>query len=160
MGCDESGCTILHLGEIHQILLLGWENLSYEISLRKRTWESPQTVTWRQTQCNVKKSATNTDFRYLFWGKENTCSISSLRSIITFLGSCVCAQSDSLQPYGLQPTRVLCPWNFSGKNTRAACHFFLQDIFSTQGSTLCLLHLLHWQVDSLPLCHLRVPSIF
>ena len=25
------------------------------------------------------------------------------------------AQSDSLQPYGLQPTRVLCPWNFSGK---------------------------------------------
>ena len=25
--------------------------------------------------------------------------------------------SDSLQPYGLQPTRLLCPWNSPGKNT-------------------------------------------
>ena len=25
--------------------------------------------------------------------------------------------SDSLGPHGLQPTRLLCPWNFSGKNT-------------------------------------------
>ena len=28
-------------------------------------------------------------------------------------------------------------------------HFLLQGIFSTQGSDLCLLHLLQWQVDSL-----------
>ena len=25
--------------------------------------------------------------------------------------------SDSSQPYGLQPTRLLCPWDFPGKNT-------------------------------------------
>ena len=25
--------------------------------------------------------------------------------------------SDSLQPYGLGPTRLLCPWDSSGKNT-------------------------------------------
>ena len=31
------------------------------------------------------------------------------------------------------------------------CHFLLQEIFPTQGLNLCLLHLLHWQVDSLPL---------
>ena len=24
--------------------------------------------------------------------------------------------SNCLQPYGLQPTRLLCPWNFPGKN--------------------------------------------
>ena len=30
-------------------------------------------------------------------------------------------------------------------------------IFPTQGSNLCLLHLLHWQVDSLPLSHLGNP---
>ena len=34
------------------------------------------------------------------------------------------------------------------------CHFFLQGIFLTQGLNPHLLHLLHWQVDSLPLCHL------
>ena len=32
--------------------------------------------------------------------------------------------------------------------------FLLQGIFSTQGLNLCLLHLLHWQADSLPLHHL------
>ena len=30
------------------------------------------------------------------------------------------------------------------------CHFLLQRIFLTQGSNLCLLHLLHWQTGSLP----------
>ena len=29
-----------------------------------------------------------------------------------------------------------------------ACHALLQWIFPTQGSNPCLLHLLHWQVDS------------
>ena len=33
----------------------------------------------------------------------------------------------------------------------ADCHFLLQETFLTQGSCLSLLHLLHWQRDSLPL---------
>ena len=31
--------------------------------------------------------------------------------------------SDSLQPHGLQPTRLLCPWDSPGKNTGVGCHF-------------------------------------
>ena len=38
-----------------------------------------------------------------------------------------------------------------GKNTGGGCHALLQGIFPTQGSKLCLLHLLHWQAGSLPL---------
>ena len=38
------------------------------------------------------------------------------------------------------PTRLLCPWNSPGKNTRVSCHFLLQGIFPTQGSNLGLLH--------------------
>ena len=34
--------------------------------------------------------------------------------------------SDSLQPHGLQPTRLLRPWDSPGKNTGVGCHFFLQ----------------------------------
>ena len=34
--------------------------------------------------------------------------------------------SDSLPLYGLQPTRLLCPWNSPGKNTGVGCHFLLQ----------------------------------
>ena len=28
-----------------------------------------------------------------------------------------------MQPHGLQPTRLLCPWNFPGKNTGVGRHF-------------------------------------
>ena len=50
------------------------------------------------------------------------------------------ARSDSFQPHGLWPTRLLCPWDFLGKNTGVGCHFLLQEIFLTQGSNLGLLH--------------------
>ena len=65
---------------------------------------------------------------------------------------CVCSVSQScltLQPHG-QPTRLLYPWNFPGKNIGTGCHFLLQGIFPTQGSNLHFLHLLHWQASSLP----------
>ena len=45
-----------------------------------------------------------------------------------------------LWPHELQPTRFLCPWDFSPKNTGEDCHFILQGIFPTQGSNLYLLH--------------------
>ena len=48
--------------------------------------------------------------------------------------------SDSLRPHGLQPARLLCPWDFPGKNTGVGCHSHLQEIFPIQGSNLSLLH--------------------
>ena len=30
--------------------------------------------------------------------------------------------SDSSQPHGLQPTRLLCPWDFPGKSSVVGCH--------------------------------------
>ena len=56
--------------------------------------------------------------------------------------------------------RLLCPWEFPGKNTGMGCCFLLQGIFPSQGSNPHLLQLLHWQADSLPLSHLRSPSPF
>ena len=35
--------------------------------------------------------------------------------------------SDSLRPHGLQPTRLLCPWDFPGKSTGVGCHCLLQN---------------------------------
>ena len=50
-----------------------------------------------------------------------------------------------LRLHGLYPTRLLCPWDFPGKNTGVDCYFLLQGIFPTQESNPCLLH---WQADS------------
>ena len=46
----------------------------------------------------------------------------------------------TLRPRGLQPTRLLCPWDFPGKDTGVGCHFLLQGIFPTQGSNPGLLY--------------------
>ena len=41
--------------------------------------------------------------------------------------------SDSLQPYGLQLARLLCPWNSAGKFTGKGFHFLLQGDFPNPG---------------------------
>ena len=56
-----------------------------------------------------------------FWTKACVCSVASV-------------VSDSLQSHGLEPTRILHPWNFPGKSTGVGCHFLLQGIFPTPGS--------------------------
>ena len=63
----------------------------------------------------------------------------------------------TLRPHGLQPARLLCPWDSPGKNTGVGCHALLHGIFPTQGSDLCLLRLLHQQAGSLPLVPLGKP---
>ena len=65
--------------------------------------------------------------------------------------------SDSLQPHGLWPSRLFCPWDSPGKNTGVGCHSVPQGIFLTQGLNPRLLCLLHWQAGSLPLAHLGSP---
>ena len=85
----------------------------------------------------------------------------AIRSYFINAISCCCclvtAMSISLPPRGLEPDRLLCPWDFPGKNTNGSCHFFLWGIFLTQGLNPCLLCLLHWQADAVPLHHLRSP---
>ena len=51
--------------------------------------------------------------------------------------------SASLRSHGLQPSRLLCSWDFPGKKTGVGCHFLLQGIFLTQGLNLCLLCFLY-----------------
>ena len=48
--------------------------------------------------------------------------------------------SDSLWPQGLQPTRLLLPWDSPVKNTRVGSHSLFQGIFLTLGLNLGLLH--------------------
>ena len=77
---------------------------------------------------------------------------------------CVCVSrsvvSNPLGPHGLQPARLLCPWDSPGKNTGVGCHALFQEIFPTQGSNLHLLHcrqiLYHWATRKAPCCDVRL----
>ena len=90
---------------------------------------------------------------------RNVHGIAWLRPI--FLSSCCCGCLVAklcptlFWPHALQPAKLLCPWDFSGKNTGEGCHFLLQGILLTQKLNL---RLLHWPVDSLPLNHQGSPS--
>ena len=70
-------------------------------------------------------------------------------------GPCVCVLTCA-QLLSCDPMDCSAPGSFLHGTSQArilevSCHFLLQGIFPTQGLTLGLLWLLHWQVDSLPL---------
>ena len=48
--------------------------------------------------------------------------------------------SNCLRPHGLQPARLLCPWDSPGRDIGVGCHALLQGIFPTQGWKPGLLH--------------------
>ena len=65
--------------------------------------------------------------------------------------------SDSATQWTVAHT-LLCPWDSPGNDTGAGCHALLRGIFPIQGLNLHLLCLLHWQIGSLPHCHLGSPE--
>ena len=65
--------------------------------------------------------------------------------------------SDSSGPHGLQPSRLLCPWDFPGKSTGVGCHFLLQGIFPNQGLNLGLPHC---RQTLYPLSHQEIYMMF
>ena len=58
------------------------------------------------------------------WASNLTC-LSLLCSFVLICFVCLVAQSCStlLQPHELYSARLLCSWNFPGKNTGVGCHF-------------------------------------
>ena len=71
---------------------------------------------------------------------------------------CMCSvSSNSLWPVDSSPPGSSLPMGSSRKNTAVGCHCLPQGTFPTQGWSPCLSRLLHWQVDSLPLCYLGSP---
>ena len=85
-------------------------------------------------------SSWETPFPYLKLEILLLCQVSTAvfqSCVCVCVCACVCsAMSNSLPPHGLQPTRLLHPWDSPGKNTGVGCHFLLQGIFPTQGSNL------------------------
>ena len=111
--------------------------------------------------CPLPERLRKIDVNYEHVKQSQTCltAVRTGYSSVTqtyHLVMCVSAHSvvsNSLRPHGLKPARLLCPWNFPGRNTGVGCHSLLQGIFPTQGLNPRLGCLLHQQVDSLPLSH-------
>ena len=75
--------------------------------------------------------------------------IPHVSNVCVHLGYVTSVVSDSVILWTV-PCQTPLSMGFSNKNTGVGCHALLQGIFPTQGSSPCLLCLLHWQVGSLP----------
>ena len=79
---------------------------------------------------------------------------------VMYVYSVTSVMSNSLWLYGLEPARLLCPWDSPGEKPGVGCHALLpQGIFLTQESSPSLLCLLHLQVSSLPLVPPEKPKL-
>ena len=54
----------------------------------------------------------------------------------------------SLRPHRLQPTRLLCPWDFPGNSTGVDCHFLLQGRKAEGGPNVTLLESVLFTMDT------------
>ena len=64
------------------------------------------------------------------------CSPETITTLlIGYVLACVLSHfmSNFMRPHGLQPARLLCPWDSPGKNIGVGCHALLQGTFPTQG---------------------------
>ena len=95
--------------------------VSFHRSINITQLPIPQTVHLNNKQCTGRA----------IQEKSTLMSQVQIFQILTYVLS-QSIMSNSLQPHGLQPARVLCVWNFPGKNTEVGCQFLLQVIFPTQ----------------------------
>ena len=101
------------------------KNTRYDLIIITSIWRIWNTSLYEENLPLPKKLTLITDIRTL-----------SLASYTLFHGKWKCSHSVvsySLQPHGLEPDRLLCPWNSPDKNPGVGCHFLLQGIFSTEG---------------------------
>ena len=98
-----------------------------------------------------------TSLRFVTSGPISAMDAHLLRQLLALVCKHLCAVlsavlscsvvPESLQPHGLFPARLLCPWDSLGKNAGVGCHFLLQGIFPTQESNPGLLYcrqILYW----------------
>ena len=139
----------LMLGKIKGGRKRGWQRIrwldgitdSMDMSFSKLPESVIDREAWHAVAHGITKSGTwLSDWTELIWYLHFSFWLASL----CIIGSRF--MSNSLQPHGLKPSRLLHPWDFPGKNTGVVCHFFFQEIFWALNP--CLLHcrqiLYHW----------------
>ena len=118
----------------------GWDGWMGIINSVDWVWTNSERL-WRTEKLGMLQSMgsqshtwfsdwTTTRIRYTLIYSSTLYEVKWSRSVV----------SNSLQPHGLQPTRLLRPWDFPGKSTGVGCHFLLQGKVPTQESNPGLPH--------------------
>ena len=107
-----------------------WSDLAQHSTLCVKHWIKPRNLmveeklAWSLPSCNVLFVKLQKSYELAKISNISEESKSVSHSVVL----------DSLQPHGLSPTRLLCPWNSPDKNTGMGCCSLLQGILLIQGS--------------------------
>ena len=111
------------------------------------------TLSLQCISCILPKFCQRVRWKLLQKGRQKSHSRSKSQSLVT----CMCVLSWSVMSDSLQPLDCSLPgssghWNFQVRILEWVA--FPTPDLPDHRSNPCLLHLLHWQLESLPLCHL------
>ena len=102
-----------------------------------RVTEPMHTHTHTHTRVHTEQPSYKRSRHSLYSVLILTCSHHSLpyfRSLVRTVSACVHAQLPrsclTVRSHGLQPARLICPWNSPGKNTGVGCCAVLQGVLS------------------------------
>ena len=65
--------------------------------------------------------------------------------------------SDSWRPHGLQPSRLLHPWEFPGKSTGVGCHCLLRYLYLKTSKKLTIMFWVNFKNDCFHTCFIFLP---
>ena len=117
--CGDEGCLSWEMGHCDEIHILGFEVWVSQSCFLGYEWLSGKVCQWRADMGNYltrQKSTTR---------GEEICFLVKISVSIHPLSCSSSVVSDSSRPHGLQPTRLLHPWDFPGKSTGVGCHRLL-----------------------------------
>ena len=142
MDCSMTGYSVLHyLPEFAQIHVYWFGDVVYPSNHLHQHQEKEKYL-----NINPKQYGQDLD-------KENSkISMKNLRTKYVF--SCILILCD---PMDYSPPGSSVHEIFQTRILEQVTIIYSRGIFPTQGWNLCPWNLLHWQADSLPLCHLRSP---
>ena len=142
--------------EVLIVILQPWEKL---LRIRETSAHQPQLTSGRHAYVREIKSCLS---HYFSGPCSSLSSAIPDRSKWNLLASLPvsehqCHMTTCLWPHGLYPARLLCPWDFPGKNTGVSCHFLLQGNLPKLGTEP---KSSASQADSLPLSQPGSPFLF
>ena len=129
--CPRDGCADISSNNFClniYTLVMPWED--WTLSTKRGKWQPLLMVTKKGPDSSLNPSTSSLHSYTVSWPQGLFSACMHVCSVM----------SNSLQPHGLSPARLLCPWDSPGKNTTVGSHSLLQKIFPTQGSNLGFLH--------------------
>ena len=109
-------------------------NNKHLVKLYKISIHSTPEALWSFSECPHQESISRTVDLLGLHAAPGNCMSKMLQGDL-----CMCVKllpwCPALWPYGLKPSRLLCPWDSPGKNSGVGCHFLLQqgDLVGSKG---------------------------